>query len=113
MRGDEFRHACVDAIDRIRRATGGKSDVLVMTTMPGPKEWDTRAELGEAGRKAARERNAGLADTDRAFHEAGKTDPNRLFAKDPQRGTPDVHLGPEGQRVVAETVMQAIEAAGK
>jgi lysophospholipase L1-like esterase len=113
MRGDQFQRSCVDAIDRVRRATGGKADVLVMTTLPGPKQWDTMAELADAGRKAAKERNAGLADTDRAFHDAGKTNRERLFAKDPQRGTPDVHLGLEGQRVVAETVLDAIEAAGK
>ena len=111
MRGNEFQRSTRDAIDRIRRATAGKSDVLVMTTLPGPgKGWDLMAELADAGRLAAKEQNAGLADTYSAFHEVGKTDPEKLFAKNPQNGSPDVHLGPEGQRVVAETVLKAIEA---
>ena len=109
-RGEEFRRTTLDAIDRVRRATGGKADVLVMTTLPGPgKGWDAMAELADAGRAAAKTQNAGLADTYGAFHEAGKTDPEKLFAKNPLNGSPDVHLGPEGQRVVAETVLKAIE----
>ena len=107
MRGAQFRDASLDAIDRIRRATGGKADVLIMTTLPGPgKGWDEMAELADAGRMAAKEKNAGLADTYAAFHEAGKADPETLFAKNPTNGTPDVHLGLEGQRVVAETVVK-------
>ena len=35
MRGEQFRETCLDAIDRIRRATRGKADVLIMTTLPG------------------------------------------------------------------------------
>jgi lysophospholipase L1-like esterase len=111
MRGPQFHQSNLDAIDRIRRATGGKSDVLIMTTLPGPeKGWDAMAELADAGRTAAKEKNAGLADTYAAFHEAGKTEPEKLFARNPTNGSVDVHLGPEGQRVVAETVLRAIES---
>ena len=80
MRGEMFREACLDAINRIRRATKGKTDVLLLTTMPNVKQWQTHAELGEACRQAARERHAGLADTEKAFWGAGKDDPTRLFA---------------------------------
>jgi len=61
----------------------------------------------EACRQAARDRNAGLADTDRAFHDAGKAERNPLFGFD------RVHLGKPGHEVVAEAVLKAIEAAGR
>lgn len=103
MRGEQFRRACLDAIDRVRRATKGRADVLMMTTIPSVKEWETRAELSEACRAAARARGAWLADTEKAFLEAGKTERERLFAWD------KVHLSPAGHTNVARTVMKAFE----
>jgi lysophospholipase L1-like esterase len=102
MRGEEFHRACADAIDRIRRATHGKADVLLMTTNPTAVRWDEMAALAEACRDAARDRNAGLADTARAFHGAGKDDRDRLFVHD------RVHLSPAGHELVADTVLRAI-----
>lgn len=107
MRGPEFTAACADAVDRVRRATGGKADVLLMTTNPAASRWGAVAELAEACRAAARDRNAGLADTDAAFRAAGKDKPEALFVDD------KVHLGPTGHQLVAETVLKAIEAGGK
>jgi lysophospholipase L1-like esterase len=107
MRGDEFALACTDAIDRIRRATHGKTDVLFLTTNPSALLWTESAELAEACRRAARGCNAGLADTDRAFHAAGRDDRNRLFVRD------RVHLSRVGHEVVAETVLKVIGAAGR
>jgi lysophospholipase L1-like esterase len=107
MRGEQFRQSCADAVDRIRRATGGKADVLLLTTNPSVAAWDTMTELAEACRKAARERNAGLADTSAAFHAAGKEDRERLYVSD------KVHLGPAGHELVARTVLAALEASGK
>ena len=107
MRGPEFEKACADAIDRIRRATHGKSDVLILTTNPAASRWTETAELAEACRKAARARNAGLADTEKAFHEAGKDDRNKLFVDD------RVHLSRAGHKLVADTVVKAIEASGR
>jgi lysophospholipase L1-like esterase len=106
MRGDEFERACADAIDRVRRATGGRADVLLLTTNPAASRWGATEELAEACRRAARTQNAGLADTAAAFDAAGKGDPGRLFVHD------RVHLGREGHALVAETVLRAIEAAG-
>jgi lysophospholipase L1-like esterase len=103
MRGEEFRRACADAVDRIRRATKGKADVLFLTTNPTATRWEETGELAEACRTAARDRNAGLADTENAFHVAGKTDRDRLFVHD------RVHLSRPGHAVVAETVQKAIE----
>jgi len=48
MRGESFYAAQKDAIDRIRRATGGKADVLILTSAPTLENGTTFAELAEA-----------------------------------------------------------------
>ncbi len=106
MRGGEFYLACLDAVDRVRQATNGRSDVLIVTTNPSAARWGTLEELAEACRRAARDRRAGLADTDRAFIEVGKDHPDGLFVHD------RVHLSRTGHTVVAETVARAIDSAG-
>jgi hypothetical protein len=55
-----------------------------------------------ACRTAAGQQNAGLADTEKAFWEAGRNDKERLFARD------QTHLSPDGHRLVANTVLDAI-----
>jgi lysophospholipase L1-like esterase len=107
MRGAEFEWSCRDAIDRIRRATKGKADILLITTLPTVARWTTMAELAEACRKAAKERHAGLADTNQAFMNAGKKNKEHLFGFD------HTHLGPAGHELVAQTVLKAIENVGK
>jgi len=93
---------CVDAIDRIRRATQGKADVMLMTTIPALKQWKTRAELAGACRRAANERKAVTADTEQAFRDAGAAKPDALFAWD------GVHLSPAGHALVARTVLMTL-----
>ena len=44
--------ACEDAVDRVRRATRGKADVLLLTTNPSATRWTETAELAEACRRA-------------------------------------------------------------
>ncbi len=107
MRGAEFTAACTDAVERIRRATQGKADVLLMTTNPTAEKWETMAELAAACRAAAKAQSAGVADTEAAFHAAGKDDRNKLYVDD------RVHLSPAGHAVVAETVLKAITTAEK
>jgi lysophospholipase L1-like esterase len=108
MRGPLFEEAYVETIERVRCATKGKADILVLTTVPSVAQWKARAELGEACRRAAREQNAGLGDTEKAFWAAGEQDKQRLFVND------KVHLSPAGHQLMAETVLKAIEtAAGK
>ena len=106
MRGEEFRRTCVDAVERIRQATRGKADVLIITTNPSASRWGAIEELAEACRTAAQDCHAGLADTDRAFIMAGKGNPDPLFVSD------RVHLSRAGHAIVADTVLRAIEAAG-
>ncbi len=107
MRGVEFQAACTDAVNRIRRATNGKADVLLMTTNPTTLRWTELGELAGACRASARDTNAGLADTETAFHLAGKDDRDRLYGDD------RVHLSRAGHQVVAETVLKAILASGR
>ncbi len=106
MRGEQFRASYRDAVDRVRRATHGKADVLILTTVPAASRWGTTAELAEACRLAARDRNAGLADTEKAFRTAGKDNKERLYVRD------RTHLSPTGHELMARTVHQAVEAAG-
>ena len=107
MRGGQFRVSCEDAIDRVRRATAGKADVLLLTSVPSVAQWQTRAELAVACREAAQARHAGLADTEKAFLAAGKEHKEKLYVRD------KVHLSPAGHEVMARTVLEAIEKAGK
>jgi lysophospholipase L1-like esterase len=102
MRGDEFRRACEDAVDRVRVATQGKADILILTTNPTADRWTETDELAEACREAAREKKAGLGDTARAFHDAGRDDRAKLYVDD------RVHLSRSGHELVADTVMKAI-----
>ena len=94
-------------VDRIRRATKGKSDVLILTTAPAIPRWETMAELAGACRKAAKDRNAGIADLEKAFHTAGMQDRERLYFTD------KVHLGKTGHELVADTVLKALAAGGR
>jgi hypothetical protein len=76
---------------------------LILTASPAVARWQTMTELADACRLAAKERNAGLADTEKAFHEAGQQNRERLFVTD------GVHLSYEGHWLVAEAVLKAIE----
>jgi len=103
MRGPHFRETLGIAVDRIRRMTG--AEVLLITTLPAMERWTEMAELSQAARDAAKDRNAGLADTDRAFHAAGDADETtraKLYCRD------KCHLGPDGHRVLADTVFEAL-----
>jgi lysophospholipase L1-like esterase len=103
MRGPQFQEALAVAVDRIRRMTG--AEALLITTCPALERWTEMAEMGQAARDAAKAKNAGLADIDKAFHAAGDADPAvraKLYCND------KTHLGPEGHRVVADTVFEAL-----
>jgi lysophospholipase L1-like esterase len=107
MRGEQFRESYRDAVDRVRRATAGKADVLIITTVPAAARWGALAELAEACRQAARDRNAGLADAEEAFLAAGKEDKERLYVQD------RTHLSPAGHTLLAQVVLKALDAPGQ
>lgn len=92
----------MEAIDRVRRATKGKADVLFLTTCPSAAAWDRTAPLAESVRKAAKDRNAGVADVAAAFGAVEKDAREKLFVAD------RVHLGTDGHQLTAETVLKAI-----
>jgi lysophospholipase L1-like esterase len=102
MREEAFRDSCQRAVERIRRMTGEKADVLLLTTAPSLERWDQTAELAKACRDAAAESKTGLADVRAAFVREGASDAQRLFVND------RVHLSAAGHRVVAETVVHAL-----
>lgn len=101
-RAESFLAAQKNAVNRVRRATKGQSDVLLMTSCPAVDKWDLLGEMAEAARKAAADRKTGLADTYAAFQTEGKTDKERLFCTD------KVHLGPPGHELIAKTVLEAL-----
>ena len=104
MRGEEFTQVCEEAIDRVRRVTGGKADILLMTSNPSIDRWDSMSELAEACRKAAHKKNVGLADTDKAFHQAGLKNRERLFVHD------RVHLSKAGHELVTDVILRQLGA---
>jgi lysophospholipase L1-like esterase len=102
MRGREFFESVKDAVDRVRRATRGKADILVLSTVPSVEQWTTRQELAEACRKAAQDRHAGLADTEKAFLAEGKEKKERLYVWD------KVHLSPLGHELMVRTILATL-----
>jgi lysophospholipase L1-like esterase len=109
MRQARFTQTLQDAIDRVRRATGGRADVLIMTTCPPLtlNNGEALGELAEACRQAARSRNAGLCDIYAVFQAVPLAERPALHAPD------GVHLSLAGQQLVAQTVMKALENAGR
>lgn len=104
-RGPEFYQMNMDAIRRIRQATGGQSDVLILTTYMPLENGERLAELADACRRAAKDGNAGVADIYTAFHDA-PGDKASLYGWD------KVHLGQPGQELVAQMVAKALANGG-
>jgi lysophospholipase L1-like esterase len=104
MRGAHFREVLRFAVDRIRRMTGGKAEVLLLSSVPDLNSWNDRTELADAVRAVAEEKKTGLADAAAAFQAAGAAEDARsqLYAWD------KVHLGEKGHQVTAETVLKAV-----
>lgn len=104
MRGEQFQETLAFAVDRIRRLTKGKSEVLLMTTCPAFSRWDTMDEMAGAVRIVAMRKRTGLADVARAFKKVGGEEAARLklFCSD------KTHLGEAGHRLAAETAVRAI-----
>lgn len=109
VRGPRYQEYLELAVDRVRRATKGQAEVLLMTTCPGFAAWETRNELCVAAYEVARARKTGFVDAATAFHQAG----TREEALRRQYWVWDnVHLGPGGHELIAETVCAAIGSGG-
>jgi lysophospholipase L1-like esterase len=87
-------------------AAGPVIDSMDANHFRSPKD-KGKADLAEACRAAAQARNARLADPEKAFLAAGKTDKERLYVRD------KVHLSRAGHEVVARTVAEAIARRGR
>ncbi len=107
MRGPQFEKKLDMAIERLRRLTGGRSEILLISTCPALQRWETMEELAAAARTVADRKKTALADVAAAFHAAGREETARaaLFAWD------RTHLGTEGHKLAAETVYEAIVAS--
>jgi lysophospholipase L1-like esterase len=109
VRGPRYQEYLEIAVDRVRRATKGQAEVLLMTTCPGFAAWETRDELCAAAQDVARERKTGFVDAAGAFHKAGSREEalrREYWVWD------NVHLGPGGHALIADTVATAIGAGG-
>ena len=109
VRGDRFAEYLTLAVDRIRRLTQGKAEVLLITTCPAHGRWETMNELGRAAYDVAKAKRTGFADLASAFHQAGSADralQQGYWAWD------KTHLGPKGHLTVSETVLRAIRTEG-
>jgi lysophospholipase L1-like esterase len=108
VRGERFAEYLRVAVERIRRQTAGKADVLLITPCPGHERWETMMELEQAVRDVAREQKTGLADAAAAFRAAGSADEalkREYWVSD------KVHLAPRGHELVRDMVMGAIGGA--
>ena len=105
MRAPQFKDGLRRGVDRIRRLTRGKAEILLMTTVPALTSWDGEIrEMAEAVREVAAEKKTACADTEKAFRQVGQDEEKRkaLFAWD------EVHLGEFGHQVVADVVFEAV-----
>jgi lysophospholipase L1-like esterase len=107
MDADTFRAAQADAVARVRRAMRGRPDVLILTACPAPGSEEKLAKLAEACRQAAHQTNSGLADVQAAIAAQPPAKRAQLYARD------NVHLGPAGHVLVAQTVLRAMNNGGK
>ncbi|MFC1581925.1 GDSL-type esterase/lipase family protein [Planctomycetota bacterium] len=105
MRGPRFKKIMDATVDRARRLSKGKSEVLLMTTCPAFTRWTEMKELAESVRQSARDQKTGLADIEKAFHAVPEPDRKALYIG---KNGDTTHLGPPGDNLVAETVFQAI-----
>ncbi|HUU42354.1 MAG TPA: GDSL-type esterase/lipase family protein [Planctomycetota bacterium] len=108
MRGEHFEKLLRFAVDRIRRMTKGRTDVLLMTTCPANKRWHDMDELAEAVRKVAKEKKTGLADVAAEFHKI-EGDEADTALKLNYWAWDRTHLGEKGHEITRDVVLDAIE----
>ena len=109
MRGPAFTATVSDAIARVRRATQGRADVLVLATCPPLtlNNGEAMSEMAAACRQAAASQNAGLCDIYAIFQAVPLADRPQQHASD------GVHLSRAGQELIAQSVLATIARAGR
>jgi lysophospholipase L1-like esterase len=114
MTAEKFVEVQKDAVLRMRRATKGKADLLIMATAPSLKTYETTAPLADACKKAAEVAKAGICDIFAAFKAVPPAEREKLFATLPGTNTCEgVHMGAAGHELIARNVLEALERAGK
>jgi lysophospholipase L1-like esterase len=109
VRKDRFKAYLNLAVDRIRQMTGGSADILIMSSVPGYKAWDTYHELCQACSEVAKDRKTGFADISSAFHKIGSAED---ALKKQVWGWDNVHMGSAGHDLIAQTMFAAIGSEG-
>lgn len=110
VRGEQFKEYVRMAVDRVRRETKGSADIILLTTMPALKRWDTMKEMEDAVREVAKEKKTGLGDLATEVRKLGTADET---VKLNVWGWDNVHLGAKGHDIVKEVVLKVIEESGK
>lgn len=105
VRGPRFQEYLQVAVDRLRRATHGGADLLLVTTCPSHGRWDTMNDMAQAVRETARTAKTGLADVAAEFH---KITPDEALRQN-YLAWDKTHLGPKGHQVVCEVVLKALQ----
>ena len=104
IRGPLFKEYLRLAVNRVRRATQGQADILLLTTCPSYERWETMQELAVAVQEVAQEQKTGLVDIAAEFHKVSPEEAlqQNYFARD------KIHLGPQGQAVVRDAVLRVL-----
>lgn len=103
---DQFKVALEIFVDRVRRLTQGRAEVLLITSLPGTSEeaWERLAVGAEVVREVARKKRTGLGDAGVAFRNLGR---ETLIAEYFRSGDP-AHPNPKGQDLLARLLFEAI-----
>jgi lysophospholipase L1-like esterase len=106
---DQFKTAVSVFVDRVRRLTKGRAEVLLISSLPGTSDeaWEHLKAGAESIRELAQEKRCGLCDADAAFRALGR---EKLIAEY-FREKDVAHPNPRGQDVLTNLLLEAI--AGK
>jgi lysophospholipase L1-like esterase len=108
VRGPRFKEYLQLAVEHIRRFTGGRANILLLTTCPAHGRWETMKEMEQAVRETAGEKKTGLVDIASEFRLAG--DPDTALQK-AYWAWDKTHLGTNGHQVVAQIILKVLSKA--
>lgn len=103
---EDFRRMFEDYLDRVAVATGGKTAVLLLATIPGGADRYHKADpMAQAIRDLAAKRQLPCCDLQKAFYDLGEPQARALL--------PDVHPRAAGHYLMAETIAEYIRNAAQ
>jgi len=103
---DQFKTAVSVFVDRVRRLTKGRAEVLLVSSLPGTSDdaWERLKAGAETIRELAQEKRCGLCDADAAFRALGR---EKLIAEYFREKDP-AHPNPRGQELLTNLLLEAI-----